>query len=222
MATLRVKQGELLYISAFDRPVFDLWVNTTDLFSRLHDALHPYGFKVTDLRWERGTGAIDAKLVFHLMNFRLTVRLRADQMEVQSFDVITLAPEAAAEAINRLLAALRGYRANLSFHAHTLSLAFHGELEGQRVRDFLASFVHGAPTELGALNGTGCIFYFGKHDDRLSMAVTLDSSSAVTDGLFLRVFTAWQPVSLTPERIRQIATTEAGRVAEVFGLTMVF
>ena len=222
MTTLRVKLAELLLVSTFERPLFDLWSNTPELFSALHGALAPYGFRTTDLRWEKGNGATDAILLFHLLAFRLTVRLRVDQVEIQSFTLPSLDAITASAAVSALLAALSEYRPQSALQAHTLSLGFHGELEGQPVQPFLASFVREAPGGLGPVAGAGCVFYFGQEDGRVSLSVTLDASSEVADGLFFRVFSIWEHAAITPERMRAIASDHASAVAGRFGLAIAY
>ncbi len=222
MITLRVKQAELLLVSTFERPLFDLWSNAPEFFSALHGALAPYGFRTTDLRWEQGNGATDAKLLFHLLAFRLTVRLRIDQVEIQSFELPSLDAIAASAAVSALLGALSEYRPQSALQAHTLSLGLHGELEGQRVQPFLASFVREPPGGLGPAAGAGCVFYFGQEGGRVSLSVTLDASSAVADGLFFRVFSIWEPAGITPERMREIASDHASAVASRFGLAIAY
>ena len=220
MNRFSVKRGELLLVSTFAWPLFDLWSDLPNLFAILHSALVPYGFRATDLRWEQGGGATDAKLVFHLLAFRLTVKMRVDQIEVQSFDLPRLDATAASAAVSALFGALSEYRARSSVRAHTFSIGLHGELVDQPTQPFLASFVRNAPEGLGRLAGAGCVYYFEQEGTRVSLSVTLDASSAVTDGLFFRVVSIWDASATTPDRMRYIVSEQTAAVANTFGLAI--
>lgn len=222
MPTLRVRQSEFQFVAAFERPIFHLWAQPPSLFTQLHNELGIHGFRATDLRWEQGVGAMDARLVFHLSGFRLTVKLRVDQLDVQAFDLAGLQPESTADAVLGILKALQAYSGDLRFAAYTLGLALHGTLDGQSVSTFLTDRVKAPPDPLGAMIGTGCVYYFGRNGNRLSMAVTLDSSAAVGDGLFLKVASVWQPSEVSDEQFRQIASSYTEWVAGTFGLTLAF
>jgi len=189
---LEVSRADLVFEAAFPAPVFSLFRDPAGLLERLYARLASYGLGLNDLRVERGTGqALDLHILVYLFNYTTTLRVRVDRVEVVCSELPREDVERITAAIIDALSGVREYRSDLSFATFAVVVNLHGTTQGQAARDYLAQFVTRIPTDLGALLGTGVVFYFGPRENRLLVNVTVDRSAVITDGLFVRVHGVW-------------------------------
>src|SRR5262249_37570852 len=89
---------------------------------------------------------------------------------------------------------------------HTMNVVMHGTLEGKSVREYLSTFARNIPTTLGPQTGNGGVVYFGAKDDRIVSSVTVDVSTLLNDGMFVRPYAVWDAnkvdVWALPARVR--------------------
>ena len=106
--------------------------------------------RLTDIRFERGVGNVgDQHILLYLFNYWMTVRIRAERIEIICSDLPQEHVEKFKAAILDVLQAVKDYRPDLSFRAFAIAIGLHGKLEGQPVREYLARFVTNVPKKLG-------------------------------------------------------------------------
>lgn len=153
--------------------------------SRLFEALERHGLKLGDIKLERGNGSFADYHVFcQLFDFRMTIRVRLERVEIISVQLTDENVKDFSAASVDALTAVRDHL-NSDYRAYGFSLNLHGTLDGLDVTDYLAQFVAKKPM-VGHVSGVAVAYYFGPSDDRLMAAITLDVSTLVTRGVYVR------------------------------------
>lgn len=203
-----VLQSDLAFEASFATPAFDLFRNPEGLHRSLHEKLSPYGLRLSDMKYERGTTLADVRLVCFLHSFSWTANVRAEQVDLQCFDLREAHRQEVKSVAVSLVEAVTSQVRSTAVRTYTLSLALHGTLSGLDTPSFLVRFTRNAP-DLGPLLGSGAVFYFGAlaEDGVLTSAVTMDRSAIVPDGLFLRFHSVWDasvvPVGALPDAVER-------------------
>lgn len=188
----KVAQGDLNFQANFPEPAFELFRDSLGLQRLLFTKLARHRVQLTDIRVDPGNGTLgDYSLLSYLFNFSVSVRIRLERVEIQSFDLARVDVNKLNEAGVDVLEAIRSHVPSLSFKTHVLSVGLHGKLEGISVREFLSRFVTSGPKNLGPSIGNGAVFYFGPDAERLMSAVTTDLSSLIDGGLYVRLHVIW-------------------------------
>jgi len=205
---IAVEKSDLAFEAGFPKPEFALFRDGGALLDRLYTRLEPYGLKLADIRFERGSSVGEQHFLIYLFNYWMTIRIRVERIEVQCSELPRNLVEKFKAATVDVLRAVKEQLPGISFRAFAVAVGIHAKLEGRSARDFLGQFVVGVPKGLGPSTGSGAIFYFGPEGQRLFATVTADVSAVVADGLFVRVHSAWDAGRIAPEAL--------GETAEVF------
>jgi hypothetical protein len=218
---LEVSKADLVFEGGFPKPEFALLRDGTALLDHLYRRLERYGLRLADMRFERGTGnAGDQHLLVHLFDYRMTVRIRLERIEVTCSDLPETLVEKFKAAILDVLGAVTDYKPDLAFRAFAVAVGLHAKLVGQPVREYLARFVTNAPSGLGPSTGSGVVFYFGPENGRLLATVTVDLSAVVADGLFIRLHGVWDGKRITADELARSADTFVRDALGSFGLQL--
>lgn len=197
--TLEVVKAELSFEAAFPQPEFGLLRDAPAISHHLFKRLAPHGLRLNDLRIERGGGNLgDLHLLCYLFNYRMTIKVRLERIEVLCTELPRDDIERFKAAILDVLGAVVDYQPTLSFQAFAVAVGLHARLEGLTARDYLARLVARVPQGLGPAAGNGAVYYFGPSGDRLLTTVTADVSAALSDGLYLRIHGVWDAKKVAP------------------------
>jgi hypothetical protein len=214
------QRANLTFQATFGEHMFSLWRSPELLFKNLFSRLAQYGLQLDDLKWGNSTAVGDVHLVFFLLNFAVVTRIRIDRFEFEAFDLLRVDLDQVAQAASQVLDALVEHDSTLRVVTYSLSAAYHEKLEGQTARDFTAPLAMQPPKVLGPPIGTGVIFSSGSEDARLASSVTLEPSSVVPEGLFVRINTIWDATRVGINDVRVRAPEYGERVLAEFGLAL--
>jgi hypothetical protein len=212
-----IAHAEIGFEAGFDRPQFPLFREASSLLDRLFGVLEPYGARLSDIRWERGTGSIgDLHLMCYLFNYMVTVRVRVDKVEFNGSQMPVDHVEKYGAAIVDLVSAVRDSSDGLKYRAHALAVALHGSLDGTTTHDFLAKFTRNVPDGLGPSISSGTVMYFGPSAERLTSYLMIDSSGFVPNGLLFRCHATWDgakvPIEKLPALGNELVSTALGAI----------
>jgi hypothetical protein len=127
-------------------------------------------------------------------------------MEVQSFDILRVRPKQVHEISLELLAALHRTDDHVSFQAYSVAAGYHGTVEGLSTKEFLSRFSTSAPQNLGPILGSGVVFYYGPHGNRMTSSITLDLSGVIADALYVKVEAVWDASQVQNEEFEKSAS----------------
>jgi hypothetical protein len=148
----------------------------------------------------------DRHIYFNLPVLNAGVKLNVGRMDVGFNDM----NRANFDAINRVLHAAYGAldegNVGAKIASYAITVNSHGSIEGTTGAEFVKPFFGRAPAGLGPTLGSGGVFYFGAHERRTGLAVVMEASSLVTDGLYTRLI-----FTLDGTRVRYQDVAEAGR-----------
>ena len=216
---LEVAKADLVFEAGYPQPEFDLFRDGATLLDRLFKRLEPYGLHLNDLRVERGVGNVgDQHILCYLFNYRMTVRIRVERIEIICSELPRDYVEKFGAAIVDVLRAVKDYRPDLHFRAFAVAIGLHAMLQGQSIRDYLGRFVANIPQRLGPSTGNGAVFYFGPEGERLLSTVTVDLSTVVQDAAYLRIHGIWDAKKVTPDSLSGTADTFVRQVLDSLGL----
>lgn len=214
-----ILQSELFFEARFGAPAFELFRDPEGLHRALHEKLAPYGLRLADMKYERGTTLADVRLVCFLHNFSWTANVRAEQVDLQCFDLRDVQRQEVKDVAVSLVEAVTSQIRSTSVRTYTLALAFHVSLTGIDTRSFLLRFVQNAP-DLGPVAGSGVAFYFGPLPEAglVASTVTMDRSAVIADGLFLRLHSVWDAAAVPAHVLPDSAEKQLARVLIALGL----
>ena len=183
-----VERREVEIESTFSPRLWHLVHDVPALYEPLLDRLTNVGLSSTDLRPAAGDGSVGGTgLGFWLLGGTVHVELRLDSLRLRT---ATPTADVLAAADDVVAALQQASRNALRFRTHALSHACHGRIEGMKAAEFVAQFAPKPPAAegLGDHLGTGVAYYFGEAPPAVSSTLTLDTSQAIQDGLFVRFF----------------------------------
>ena len=214
-----ILQSDLSFEAHFGTPAFDVFRDPEGLHRALHEKLSPYGLRLADMKYERGTTLADVRLVCFLHNFSWTANIRAEQVDLQCFDLRDGHRQEVKDVALSLLEAVTSQVRSTAVRTYTLALAFHVSLTGLDTRSFLLRFVQNAP-DLGPLVGSGAAFYFGSLPEAglVTSTVTMDRSAVIPDGLFLRLHSVWDAATVQAHALPDSAEKQLARTLTALGL----
>ena len=80
---IEVAKADLSFEAGYARPEFSLFRDGSTLLDGLYRRLEPHGLRLGDIRFDQGAGGVaDRYFHLYLFNYRMTVRLRVDRVEV--------------------------------------------------------------------------------------------------------------------------------------------
>jgi hypothetical protein len=212
-----VTQGHLNLIAEFSEPQFSLLKEPTILYRHLLQRLGPHGLRLADMKFEWGDQSLaEYNLRCFLFAFGATLRFRAERLEML-FDAGRVPESQASEVSRQTFEAVRSVAPDSSFRTYTSDIGLHGVIANVNATVFLADFTK-EPPNLGPSTGSGCVFYFGPHETRLSQSVTLDLSGMVKDGVYVRDFSVWDGSKISPDDLLAIMATHVDKSLQVLGL----
>lgn len=193
-----IAQGHLNVVAEFSEPQFSLLKEPTILYRQLLQRLGPHGLRLADMKIEWGDQSVaDYNLRCFLLGYGATLRFRAERLEML-FDAGRVSQSQAIEISAQTFVAVRDVVSDSSFRSHTSDIGLHGTIAETNASVFLTNFTK-EPPNLGPTTGSGCVFYFGPHEARLSQSVTLDLSGVVKEGLYVRDFSVWDGSKISPD-----------------------
>jgi hypothetical protein len=224
--TLNVDKADLNVESAYLRPEFGLFKDTAALFQRLFVRLQPHSPQLQNMTIERGApSTIGANSIgeFHVMcqlyNWRAGIRVYTEKVTISCVNVLENEVDAFTSLIINALLAVKDHQPAISYRTHTLSAVLHGRLEGRSVDEYLGNWFSGTmPRALGPHIATGGVIYFGSDEDRILSTITLDRSTLVPDGLFVRPFVVWDGGKVDVDNLAARATAFVVQALAAFGL----
>jgi len=214
--------ADLAFEATFPEPDFQMFADGPSLLHDLFKRLAPRGLRLNDLRFDIGSGSAAERpqVICHLFNYLMTIKVGFERVEVVCSQMPSNLVEPFKAAILDALLAVRDHRSSISFSTFVLSVALHTKLEGVSVRDYLARFAANVPEGLGPPTGNGAAFYFGPDGDRLLTSVTIDVSTPVADGLFIRVRSVWDGKKVALDSLLQTADGYTRNVLQRFNLQL--
>jgi hypothetical protein len=219
VSKLEVVRADLAFEATFPEPCFALFEQNTALLDRVFRRLEPQGLRLNDLRLERGSGGMtEVQVVASMFNFSLTSKFRLDKIEVVCSELPTTLVESVKNVITGAMAAVVDLRPGQTFRAFSLAVGVHGTIEGQAARDYLARYASTPPTSVGPLTGNGAAFYFGSVGEQLNSSITIDMSSSVPNGLFLRTHASWDAQKVPVDSLVAVAEAFRQRALASLGL----
>lgn len=214
-----ILQSELFFEARFAPPAFEVFRDPEGLHRALHEKLSPFGLRLADMKYERGTTLADVRLVCFLHNFSWTANVRAEQVDLQCFDLRDVQRQEVKDVAVSLVEAVTSQIRSTSVRTYTLALVFHVSLTGIDTRSFLLRFVQNAP-DLGPLAGSGVAFYFGSLPEAglVTSTITMDRSAVVADGLFVRLHSVWDAATVPAHGLPDAAEKHLSRALTSLGL----
>ena len=186
---LMILRAELTLEAVYERAEFGVYLQG-GLLSRLFERLQPHGLRLADLKVERGTGTIaEFHVLGHLFEYLMAIRVRVDKVEFFCSQVTSENLKRFSAAVVDALSAVQG-AFNVKYRVYALGIALHGTLAGQSAKDYLSQFVSQIP-EIGTVAGNAVAYYYGQTEDRIASTVTLDVSTLIADGVFIRPQATW-------------------------------
>ena len=175
--------------STFSPRLWSLVHDGPVLYEALLEKLAHVGLSSMDLRPVAGNGSVGATgLEFRLFDNKANIQLRLDSFRFQSSSLESDVLGSADGVVAAIRQVLPG---ELRFRTHTVRHGCHGLVEGMKTAEFVGGIVRNAPVinGFGDHLGTGVVFYFGEVQPTFNsaLALTLDASRVVTDGLFASV-----------------------------------
>ena len=195
-----VSRADFTLEAVYQRPAFGAFRDGLAMPARLFEALERHGLKLGDVKLERGDGSLaDYRVSCQLFDFRMTVRVRLERVEIVSVQVTDENVKPFSTACVDALTAVHEHLGS-DYRVYELSSNLHGTLDGLEVKDYLARFVTKRPT-IGSVSGVGVAYYFGPSDDWLVAAMTLDVSALVPGGLYVRPQVTWDGRGVSPDSL---------------------
>lgn len=191
------EEGDLLLVATFAKPRFELLSRAQfQIDEALYTGLVPWGARLDQLK--RGGGATPAEAVVELsiLNFHIGIKLFIDRLEIQYLGrketdrVELFAVAAACEG------ALRKTWPDFGWKSARLDIRMHSSKHSPA--KFIKRYT-GAVPELGTLLAQGTSFYFAPTGSSATgpanVGLVLEPSEVVSDGVFLRLWMTWSPVT---------------------------
>lgn len=201
--TFSSQQGEITAQLEFSEASFTVFGDMLRLGERLFKRLSTFGLRLSDLKFHTGDPSYaDAQVTCSLYSFMGELNVKADRIDVRSFDLNRRTD--LFSAIAAAAAAVTEHAPDIRFRALTSNNALHGTLDGMSPPEFLDRFIKAPPEALGAIFSSGVAYYFAPAGKRLMSSLTMEPSQAVTGGLFLRSIAIWDPAQDTLETLQEL------------------
>lgn len=215
MRKFDVKIGDLGIEGRFESPAFSvLRQDGQRFFELLYVALAPFGMDLSNVTFGQTGTLADKNAYFALPALNGGVKLTVGRLEIGFNDINKINFEGIKNIINSVYGALESANVGARISSYTATLNVHGVVDGTAGHAFIEPFVARKPNGLGPSLGSGVVFYFGAHERRTNMAVVLDGSALVTDGLYSRMI-----ITLDARRVRYQDLADAGKesITQAFG-----
>lgn len=221
-----MKAGDFSFRAQLAAPVFGFFENVPELFDQIYLHLADHGLEPSGMRLSTNgrnlteTVMSEVEATCSLPARKTVLRLRVDRVDVQGSDLtITSLAELGRIAAGGL-EAVKAYVPGVEFLSYAWSIGVHGLLSASTCAEFVARFVTHAPTGLGALTGTGSVFYYGGTTDVSTTAVTLDMSGIVDGGLHVRTQVICDPSQTASEALDQVLQRQQDKVFQALDLEL--
>lgn len=217
-----IRREHLNLQARFGAPVFGLFKDFPALVEHLFRALGGYGIRLTDVKLDspgESLGEVNLRFSWAELNTECCIFL--DRVELASgFPPFPpFAHRAKGDLVRDILDSLASYSSDISYRAFQLTQEFHGALDVS-ANEFLGRFSSSAPQSLGPSLGSGTIFYFGAHANRLAGSLSLDFSRAVEGGLFLKLITMFDASQVSSADLLPTARTQYVNLVTEMGLEL--
>lgn len=207
MPAFNVKLADLGIDARFEAPAFGaLRQEGQRVIDTIYAALVPFGIDLSNVTFGQTGPLADRNIYFGLPVLNAGVKLTVGRMEIGFNDLVKVNFDLIRNVIQAAHGALEasGLGAKIATYAATLNC--HGTVEGVAGRDFIKPLLARIPEGLGPSIASGTVFYFGAQEHRTNLALVLDASAMVTDGLYARVI-----FTLDGKRVRFQDLGEVGR-----------
>lgn len=214
-----VERADLSVQATFRTHFWSLFHNIPDLYSALLRELGEFGVTPNSIRTDAGDGSLGAYNVnFWMLNFRVQVRIRLEQVEIHSNNITQPDAELFERAFIRLFQALAGASREFAISGYAVDLGLHGQPTGVEPREYLASFVRRRPDLPGTYIGSGVVFYYGEDENSTIRTVTADLSGALTGKVYVRIYSLLKD-TVQPQTLRGVVEGNMTAALRGIGLT---
>lgn len=200
-----VQRADVTIQANFAAEFWPLFHNIPAFYSALLIRLRDVGLTSNAIKTDVGDGSLGGYNVnFWLFDIRALVRIRLERLDIEFRSILQADVDLLERAVVGVLEALRSSMSsssNFEIANYWVDVQLHGEPSGIPVRGYLSRFVSDAPSGLGPLLGSGCVFYFGEQSAAPVKTVTVDLSAAFPGKLYVRLATFFQG-STRPEALR--------------------
>jgi len=213
-----VQRTDVSIQAKFRTHYWSLFHNIPALYSALLTGLGEFGVTPHGIRSDVADGSLGAYNVnFWMLNFRALVRIRLEQIEVQSNNITQSDVEPLERAFVRLTEALAGSTSDFALSSYAVDVGLHGQPTGVDPKDYLATFVRTRPRLPGPYTGSGVVFYFGEDAATMVRTLTADLSGLLPDKLYVRVFSLYKE-TVHPHMLRSAVEGHVRAALQSIGL----
>lgn len=192
MQAFSVKQADLTLELNFEKTAFSLLGTTWQrVMQSLHARLERYGVTPRDISIGQVGPIGDRYMTFLMPRINGGVKLNVSKVEIGLNNALAVTFEDLRHIVSSVVESLREADEAFRFANLVASYNVHGELTGSNAAAFIGSFVRARPEGLGPDTGGAAGFYYGSEASRLHLAVILDGSVLVPDGLYMRLTTSF-------------------------------
>ena len=208
MTTFVVKQSEASFEARFASPMFALLGPTAlDLHQNMFLSLRKHGLTLGDIRVESGSSNLSgANVTYGLNTFNASVRVWMDRVEVSFSDLRHVSVDQMLEITGMALNVIQRLVQDIEMELYTATWTMHGIPQGVEISQFTSQYVKNAPEELGAVSGSGVVYYFGPEAERRFSSFIIDNSAVVPGAVFLRAIVGFDgtmlPMAHSPSAAR--------------------
>jgi hypothetical protein len=189
--TFDLKIGDLTVDARFEKPAFPaLRAEGNRLLDVLYAALSPFGIDLSNVVFGQNGTLADRNVYFGIPSLNAGVKVTVGRVEIGFNELTKIDFATADKVIKAVYTALEAADVGAKIGTYNLNLNAHGMVEGGNSQNVAKSFFARVPSGLGPNISSGAVFYFGAHDRRVNMALVADSSTLVTDGLYVRIIFA--------------------------------
>lgn len=187
MTAFVVKQSEASFEARFASPMFVLLGPTViNLHQNMFLSLTKYGLSLGDIRVESGASNLSGANATYLLNtFNAFVRVWMDRVEVFFADLERVSGDQMLEIAWIVLDVIQNLVRDIEMALYTASWRMHGIPQDVEISQFTSQYVKNAPEGLGAVSGSGVVYYFGPEAERRFSSFVIDNSVVLPGAIFL-------------------------------------
>jgi hypothetical protein len=199
-----VRIADMVVQVDFAAPAFDLLQDRSNVVANAYAALAAHGLRLVDVKVDRpGSSLATYTLECTLFDFTVAVRFKLDRIEVQAFDCLRVKLPTVLAVVADAARTVKTSSPTVSFKSSSCTLAMHGLPSNERGLDFVRQFLTGLPP-LGSVVGAGATFLFGPQNEVTSSLLVVETSRAITGGLFLKLTVMLTAAGSQPESLPAI------------------
>lgn len=192
MTNFAVKQADLTIELAFEKPALSLlgngWQRPLELIYRV---LERYGLSPKEITFGQSGSVGDRYLMFFLPRINGGVKVYISKVEFGFNNTLLATFEDLQTIIAGVTHSLKTADDDVRFTGWLATYNVHGDLAGTNAAKFLGGLLPNRPKGLGPDTGGALGFYYGTEGPRMHLAIIMDGSVVVPNGLYMRLTTAF-------------------------------